>query len=887
VTGKLTAFVNAGDITGLTKLCKSQPDRRELAKEARAAVARMNEDAKMTLPQREAAVAAFVATATLAELKKFAAQNGLFESLGDILEGVRPDWLPQAAETIIDVNVGCWPLARRLVRDKLAERPTSPNYVLGMFSWQFHDGEKHPTLADRLLSDPGLLENEIWGLFEVEGGGENSLAAHDKYCREGMSWEKALCSLSSAKKLPRQRLLDASLSALERDFAAFRAGWFSRFHEALSPTPDERRARKDAYLRLLASPIPATASFALEALVTLDRGSPLGAADLLPHAPAILGAKSKGAVKTVLRLLGSVAEREPKSARDVVHAAVHALGHEAADVQKAALDLVERHRDVFDAELAARIEGKSQLVAATLKKRLAGLVGAAPSKPAQAAPPKASPPVPAERVGPLDPSRALEPVRSLDDLLERLGHVLEDDGDPAEVDLVLDGVSRFCAERPADFERKTGPLKKRAASFRQRAQWQRPLSYVLGGVTTAWLAGEPLEKIEAARGVTFLEVFMERAREVSTRAIARQPRPLLSTPTHRGGFVDPEVLAERIAALTEAPGLHDAAIALLRLPPRAQVTGAKKPARGRAPSGLEIAAAFAYALGADVAVGDTAPIWVAAARARGPREDDPRVEARHPGLGPDAALAARSTWKVTTRKQDKYTFHELHLTTTPTAKKPKGIPVTALPSVLLHLTPAHACVAGFEKSLVRWAATVWPAGLESFAAAALEAFTSNLDWSSAEWKDVAFVEALRDPCNELGPHARTLLAAALAAKEPGESGVAVDVAIAALADGRLDGAALGEAMAALRASNLVKLARWAKTLAIVATTSEEHAREVRTAMERALRGDPSAAPRDEGAFVDLLCQLYAEAEARIGDPEALRYLSASRHAKKVTAFGTR
>ena len=51
----------------------------------------------------------------------------------------------------------------------------------------------------------------------------------------------------------RQRLLDVSLAALARDFSAYRAGWFSRFHESLAPTDDERAQRTDAYLRLLRS----------------------------------------------------------------------------------------------------------------------------------------------------------------------------------------------------------------------------------------------------------------------------------------------------------------------------------------------------------------------------------------------------------------------------------------------------------------------------------------------------------------------------------------------------------------------------------------------------------------------------------------------------------
>src|SRR5207302_10667133 len=67
----------------------------------------------------------------------------------------------------------------------------------------------------------------------------------------------------SEGKLPRDQLLDTGLSALRRDFAPFRAGWFSRFHEALNPTPIERQQREAEYVALLTSPVSATVSFAV------------------------------------------------------------------------------------------------------------------------------------------------------------------------------------------------------------------------------------------------------------------------------------------------------------------------------------------------------------------------------------------------------------------------------------------------------------------------------------------------------------------------------------------------------------------------------------------------------------------------------------------------
>ena len=77
----------------------------------------------------------------------------------------------------------------------------------------------------------------------------------------------AMRELATRGEIDRNRLLDASLEALARDFSQYRAGWFSRFHEYMEPNFEERAARTEHYLGLLASPIPPTVAFAVKALI--------------------------------------------------------------------------------------------------------------------------------------------------------------------------------------------------------------------------------------------------------------------------------------------------------------------------------------------------------------------------------------------------------------------------------------------------------------------------------------------------------------------------------------------------------------------------------------------------------------------------------------------
>jgi hypothetical protein len=158
---------------------------------------------------------------------------------------------------------------------------------------------------------------------------------------------------------------------------------------------------------------------------------------------------------------------------------------------------------------------------------------------------------------------------------------------------------------------------------------------------------------------------------------------------------------------------------------------------------------------------------------------------------------------------------------------------------------------------------------------------NNLDFWEASWNDSAYLEVLGDPLTAFGPMATLLLALGLAAKEPGQVGLAVEAAIAALGDGRLAGQVLGGTMAGLLPSGLIKAARWAKSLATVAAASDRHAAEVAIAIQAAFRGQSDQGPRDEGKLVELLHELLIARGARITDPEAWAYLSAGRHRKKL------
>ena len=96
----------------------------------------------------------------------------------------------------------------------------------------------------------------------------------DRGTRGDNRWLYALTRLADEGRLDRQRLLDASLDALMRDFRASTVGWYAKLHEALAPTREERVARLDRYLALVTSPAPAVVKEGLAALREIEDAVP-------------------------------------------------------------------------------------------------------------------------------------------------------------------------------------------------------------------------------------------------------------------------------------------------------------------------------------------------------------------------------------------------------------------------------------------------------------------------------------------------------------------------------------------------------------------------------------------------------------------------------------
>jgi hypothetical protein len=703
-------------------------------------------------------------------------------------------------------NPGGWPFVRRAVREGVIERPDDDAYTTGVV---FGVSEPHlledlESVYRGLLADPDLLEHEVWRLFEVDAGSElgnanswRQASAAGGYTRGENRWLYALTRLADEGRLDRQRLLDASLDALMQDFRATTVGWYAKLHEELEPTEAERRERLDRYLALVTSPAPVVVKAGLAALREIEDAVPAEA--FARVAPTPFSQRQKNLSTETLAMLGRLCKHHPDARPALLEAAAHALGHERVDVQERALVLLEHYPD--DVPRAALL-GFAEAVSPTLRARVDALTGLQQADDDTAV---------IELLPPLQPEMTpdllrdeLQPVESVDELIELASMLLEGQGDGDDCERFLDGVSRLCDERPLDFERRTAGLVKRAS---QTATWMPGISGtdVVARVVIGWAARSRPERSVGATnsGIGFLA---KRATEVAERARRGRARSLLAFPTHRGGWIHPDVLAERDSEsgrLLNRPDELDRAQAQVRAFPQVAPVEFERRAKSRSSYGvtnwefqyvasrrLDELGAIGTVAGYDEPAGSERRFWFGAA-----------------GWG------------------------------------------------------------GTDQLGVRWARTIFPSLPEVAFAAAARAAVEAREGTAYGHPDVLLELAL-DPLVPLRAAAWMAVAGCLLAKPPELHRVAVDVLVTATEDGRFEADALGEALAWLADHDFAKLNRLEAPFRDAARVSPQASAQVLRTIEALLANLALKPPRTMHSVLGVAVETSAASGLRIVDERA-------------------
>ena len=463
----------------------------------------------------------------------------------------------------------------------------------------------------------------------------------------GRTFPEALVALSQSGALDRGALIDLTFEGLAADkvLRNSKSGMIE-FLALLGATPQEKAARQNQLFALLQSLVPQVRTFAINEIAGLEKAGVLDAALAVQEMPVIFAQEGKSTAVAALKLLDRIAKQAKKaktSPDGALAALIEGLRTASDDVQAKAIALLAAHAKALGPQHWQTIAEYGDFVAPTQHSALQGLLAQAPS----AAPASASAPAPlaAAPVLPasyafsarplmactvLDEANRIAPITDLDTLIATILRALEYVDTPDDIERIIDGISRLADQRPGDFERRIAPLRRRVetAQWRgnnltslQRTAMEYPCDAV-AQLVNVWLGLIDGAAITASYAPPSYHPFLPMRAHMQALCKdvgRRKASPLLSFPTHRGGWIDPREWVARLQVRTYSK--PDMLRSLARLAPdhRAEALAMAGSLRG------DTGRIARFALGGDEWPGwltwNDYDLWITAARCRDPLAD--------------------------------------------------------------------------------------------------------------------------------------------------------------------------------------------------------------------------------------------------------------------------
>lgn len=952
----------------------------------------------------EASKVAMLATCGLTEIRKYGASAiPKAEYCRRVLQDRKPKWLGKWMDFACEERpITHWAIVREMERTGLAAAQRNSGYWRAMVMSLPQSDE---SVIEVLKEDPEYFQHHIWAIlddeptmsilsnpFETEDWRAMLRRFEDSWAymneitarrtRANEAWHKTFIDVARDELVDKERFKERILYWIARigsddqmkDAPSFmkamsRIGWFSAIFDAMELSDDEKADLVPKLVGLLTSKNTDVLRWSLK---RLSAYSPevIPIEDLAVNMGSLFRVKGKDHSLEAIKFLKKLSDDRPDDRSKIACVVLAGLEHQSQEVQKRALDFVEKRNLADDPDVASELKYRSEALSGLLKERadkllgpmaLAGCAamhvvepeqdftseieelklagsklsdqlgvlcgiddalkavstlqeasqgnlstgGAALAEDIVFAPALT---LNAMDVPRLDPQLKIKPISDIDDLVYQLLHILEAKPNWDEVELCLDGLARLTAENTSDLAQRLTPLRKKVVDMLSTPnEWTgapAPFSNFdykidLAAVCFAWtdrfviepktgmsnplvglanfVAGTPWAVHYKAPWGSWQaygrvklndpQAFLSKRLLSLARQIAKQKCfPLLSSPTHKGGWIEPVTLVERMIAWNnhkQRPDSADFIQALLRLAPdsREEALDAAQSLPG------EMADALRFALGGKLGPNPTkAEWWVAAARGRLPRGDFDELTKAFPGLGPDATVAARY-------KDDVGKLAEYYLPTY--SVRPVGIfspipefkprpDVVLFPTELMH-SPADSLV------LVGPVLTsIWLQDRESYFAMQARNQAANIDSQSSFWEGTW--EPIFDPDVSVTGFARWCLVIGLTSKHADNARMALDALVACIEDCRIDGIVLGDAMAEILTSGKVTLVRWIRALKDCARVSPLHLQVVRIAVERSLSNTKNSTMSTPIKLIELLYDLCSESGECVSTARTREYL---------------
>lgn len=895
---------------------------------------------------------AVISTCTMGQMRKFG-KNCIPEPAFalSVFKERRPDWASEWLEFVGSKSPEKYPAMLSLfAKASLIPRPSSSEYFIEALCML---AKSDKPVSKGLKEDEGLLQG--WRLFfqnteVLELIVENahrvlSTSGKIRFCAHSSmpeTWMQAFLKLADDGVLSKDELVDVSLEALRRSEIKEVSEWLRNLLTAIALPLDDNLRRKKAYTRLLSATNQATVEWSLEVLNQMVNTKALTVLDLDPDVREMFLATGKSNPLRGLKLLKAIAKVRKDDSGQAALIAVSALQHASADVGVKAMDLIEHCGSRDDTDLVQSLQSQIASLTGSVKEKalqwlapirvgrkevgLDGVDADASIEPLLE---------PAKSIAPdlylaagieeaqtffrnggtelgalaldanfprLSSASILQPLHNIDDLIYVFLRILEGTSTGDEIELAIDGVARLCDQRPADFDRRTAPLRKRAIEIltpnqsREHVWLPRPFygnQHItdIAALIFAWsdgilLAPKPGSlptkvfyeapwgtwSTSLKEGPYLLLFFSTRILEIAKGVANRKSLQLLSIPTHKGGWIDPLVLVERLKQLDssgEQTYPSDLIQSLLRLAPDRRSEALDK-LQGLAIKNLS---AVRYALGDEIEPDALSlELLIAATGARHSKDSDLKLSVQISICKPPKILdiGVRATAIDNIMASWLNWGEPEEGSATVVAPSPESVALS--PLLLIDKRKLNPTI-GSGSDVPIWDALVWPQARQSYFAREARIVFNHLESLSKEIY-LSQWEPLFDPDVLAQGTACWLIALALATKNPTPARMALDALIQAVYDSRIDGSGFGHVIADLIHNNLSASSRWMPAFQETARTSPVHLVFMCSALDRALAGLSNFHGKPPLKLIELYYELSVEAGQAVKNPGARDYLNA-------------
>ncbi|MGB7343072.1 MAG: DUF6493 family protein, partial [Pirellulaceae bacterium] len=693
---------------------------------------------------------------------------------------------------------------------------------------------------------------------------------------------------------------------------------------AIKPTAKELTSHAGEIAQMFSHPDPSVIGSGLDWLQTLLKDGKCDVAPVIANLDAAMKLKPKTSPLKTLKLLPLICQHLGTHDR-AIELALLGLDHPQADVQNLSATWLVEHADNYSERTQAAIATRISSLLPTAKKILQQLGSATRDKPDDSSVTKATNTTVVDLVK--DPSQAqqtttttgqaIQPINDVGTLLNRLTAATKAIESADEVDQLIAGLVRFSRDEDgsateAKKDSKSIAKLRKAMDRDPRTApchglFEEGISRGMRALIHAWLGESP-------EGFSHPYLTDELPYRLAIRLHDGKQTVLLSTPTHQGGWIDPQIWVQRLTRVDadlDKLDRFDLELSLLRLSTSGRrqaaenVSALPAPLRGVAECAIGEHFDVASLTSVDPAWTE---VWIAAMRCRDPLGVLPiagtplaNVHGYDTHLPTDYAfsmqegtpdpyetlieisagtLAANMTnaekeslmqeikeqadlgWRLNGLADDFEVLFDSFLKDAIANQPPTDMIISRLhqyPEIWSEESWSH------KDWYNEYLATFWPAKLDWYFALATYALMQRVDSPKAACDQPGgFLRPLMQADREVTPMAARAIWIATASKDQNSINAAMSAWSKLIDDGRLDQRQVCVALSEVDQHRWMVHKRVAMVLADVAETSPGHQIAIAKLIESMLASFDSP-PRDLAALLEVLLQINSVLERSVGD----------------------